>query len=399
MEEVNQRVLRARIRLALSQPFLASAVMRLPIRAVHGAMWCRTAATDGYHIFYNPNWITTLSDAEMRGLLAHEILHVLFAHGDRRQEREAQTWNLACDYAINQLLLQQGFELPSGGLWSDSFQHMTAEAIYAKLEGADEAMRSVLHDKGKTKPQQNDQGNSAVPMIGADLLPAEDASVRPHRTQDAPDPEQLDALRRELRDSAMQAMQGTAQGSFRGECRAHEKGRVDWRSLLRSWLYERIKGDWSSYPFSKRYLHRGLYMPSAHMMAPGHVVFAIDTSGSMADDMLSRIFAELRMFRETFPCRLTVLQADAAIQERREYDAMDGADIPKVNSVVGRGGTDFRPVFEWVEREAPQALVLYATDGYGSFPDRSPSTPTIWLLTSNHVDSKRVPFGTLVEIA
>ena len=91
---VGERVLRARIRLALSQPFLATALMRLPVREVTNSAWCQTAATDGYHLFYNPAWVAGLADAELRGVLAHEVLHVLFAHGERCGKRTARRWNV-----------------------------------------------------------------------------------------------------------------------------------------------------------------------------------------------------------------------------------------------------------------------------------------------------------------
>src|SRR4051812_4228982 len=114
--EAGQRLLKARIRLALQQPFLASALMRLPFRECAGMGWCPTMATDGYHIFFNPAWTAALSDLELRGVLAHEVLHVLFAHSERMRSRNALIWNAACDFAINLLLLEQGFTIPSGGL-------------------------------------------------------------------------------------------------------------------------------------------------------------------------------------------------------------------------------------------------------------------------------------------
>ena len=70
---LNDRLVRARVRLALAHPFLATALMRLPLCEVVGQGWCATAATDGYHIFYNPDWIAGLDDPSLRGLLAHEV--------------------------------------------------------------------------------------------------------------------------------------------------------------------------------------------------------------------------------------------------------------------------------------------------------------------------------------
>jgi predicted metal-dependent peptidase len=132
-ETLAEALQRARIRLALSRPFLASAVLRLPLVAVDNGDWCPTAATDGYHVFYNPEWIGRLDAGSLRGLLAHEVLHVVFAHGERRQHRDHKRWNIACDHAINLLLLEQGFRLPRDGFADLSFRGLSAEQIYQRL--------------------------------------------------------------------------------------------------------------------------------------------------------------------------------------------------------------------------------------------------------------------------
>lgn len=408
-EQVRQRMLRARIRLALQQPFLATALMRLPVREVDEASWCRTAATDGYHIFFNPRWVARLTDSEMRGLLAHEVLHVLFTHADRRRQRQPLLWNVACDYAINHLLVQRGFKLPKGGLTSEQAEGKTSEQIYALLE---KQFKPKPGNRGQPtprlagprvqqpsgKPEGPEEPGDEVPDVGDDLIDPDDPRVRPVRSADAPDREQLEELRRELRQDALARLSGQGAGAFRQECRADDAARVDWRALLRAWLADRIKGDWVSFPFSKRMIHRGLFMPSPGMQVPGHVVFAIDTSGSMSGELLGAVMGELRAFREVFPCRLSVLQCDAAIQSVQEYDAMDGGEIPKDLRIKGRGGTDFRPVFDWVQAHAPSAVVLYATDGVGSFPQKAPTHAVIWLHMAPHEDAVKFPFGGVVEV-
>ena len=407
-DAVRQRVLRARIRLALQQPFLATALMRLPVREVPDASWCPTAATDGYHIFYNPRWVGTLRDGELRGLLAHEVLHVLFSHSGRCGQRERLMWNVACDYAINLLLVQRGFSLPKGGLLSDQAQGKTAEQIYQELCSASAAQAKSSRGKkpaqastGKVPPvagQSTDPQADQVPQVGDDLLDPDDPRVRPLRSPDAPDREAMDELRRELREDALARLKGEGAAAFRQECAADDSRRVDWRALLRAWLSDRIKGDWTSYPFSKRMVHRGLFMPSAGMQVPGHVVFAIDTSGSMNAKLLAGVMGELRAFREVFPCRLSVVQCDSDVRSVEEFDAMDGCEIPATFTAHGRGGTDFRPVFEWMSEHAEGALLLYATDGEGTFPRQTPHQPVIWLLTPPHDAERHVPFGAVAKL-
>lgn len=107
------RITRARIQLCMRKPYLSTALMRFPLVQADGII--ETICTDGYHIFWSESFIDSLTDAELRGVLAHELMHVITQSADRRQERDKHLWNLATDYAINQVLVSCGFRLPGGG--------------------------------------------------------------------------------------------------------------------------------------------------------------------------------------------------------------------------------------------------------------------------------------------
>ena len=397
LQGVAERVLQARIQLALRQPFLAGALMRLPVRAIDGFSWCPTMATDGYHLFFNPRWVETLAPPEIRGVLAHELLHVLFDHADRLRRRDSEIWNLACDHAINLLLLELGFRLPAGGCVDRRFYGLTADEIYDRL------VNEVGGTRRSTTGHQIPDGSSedatgTCPDVGPDLIEADDPRVRPVQDADMPDLEARQDLQRELRNDAMQKLQGTGAAQFHREFSAARSEMIDWRALLRAFLSDRIRNDWSLWPYSKRYVHRGLFMPSVGVEAPGNLVFAIDTSGSMSDEDLEGIVGELRGFRETFPTRLTVLQCDAVLQSVQNFGEMDGTEIPPRMRIHGRGGTDFRPVFNWIEGHEESCVLLFATDGFGTFPRKAPYHPVLWLLSPPHLEPERIPFGVSVVL-
>ena len=167
-----------------------------------------------------------------------------------------------------------------------------------------------------------------------------------------------------------------------------DKSVVDWRALLQHWLVDRLKSDWSLFPPSKKALWQGLLLPSVGTPVPSRLVFAVDTSGSMTDGELSQIYTEIRAFRETFPTPLVVVQCDDDIQSVKEYEAFEDFEDPTLVDVYGRGGTDFRPIFKWIDENesGSPSILIHATDGYGIFP-KICSVPFLWLLTRNHASN------------
>ena len=122
----------ARTRLILDKPFLGALVLRLPLKSA-GA-WCRTTATDARAIYYNPDWIGILTAAEVQFALAHAALHCALGHFARRGHRVQRKWDLACDFAINPLLLDEGLKPPPGAQALDLYRGMAAEEIYPCID-------------------------------------------------------------------------------------------------------------------------------------------------------------------------------------------------------------------------------------------------------------------------
>lgn len=125
-----QRISRARSSLIMNQPFFGCLALNLQLMEDET---CGTMATDGRHLFYAPDFVTRLSDPELRGVLMHEVLHCAHGHMLRRRGRDPKKWNVACDYAINLEVIDAGGVLPKGGLVDEQYRDMHAEAIYAKL--------------------------------------------------------------------------------------------------------------------------------------------------------------------------------------------------------------------------------------------------------------------------
>ena len=133
MEKIPSNISRIQLQLMLNQPYLASAVARFPLIPVNNSDHVPTMATDGYHIFVNPSFCDELTEPEIMGVLAHEVMHCLLGHIDRRGDRVQSIWNKAIDHATNLFLLQMEFQLPKEGLFDRKFLGMTAEEIYEEI--------------------------------------------------------------------------------------------------------------------------------------------------------------------------------------------------------------------------------------------------------------------------
>src|SRR5579863_2343287 len=128
------RVQKARTTLLLDHPFFGTLLFRLGGKASRSVT---TMATDGVSLFYNPEFVDTLNAAELAGVLAHEVMHPALQHHTRRGDRSPARWNMACDYAINPILLDAGLTLPKDVLIDSRFRGMSAERIYNLIEEDD----------------------------------------------------------------------------------------------------------------------------------------------------------------------------------------------------------------------------------------------------------------------
>lgn len=214
--------------------------------------------------------------------------------------------------------------------------------------------------------------------------------------------------RRRLRQSLASAMKSQAHGRAAGyladEIEAAAEPHVSWEALLAQFIGGIRRSDYRTFPFNKKHVHRGVYLPTLGAPGPEHLVVAMDTSGSVSRDLAAAFLAEVDAIRATGECRLTLLYCDTRIAKVVVFEPWDEAfvDMGRM-SVYGRGGTDFSPPFTWVGRQleageaAPDALI-YLTDGFGPFPSDEPLFPVLWVLSSDGADERTVPFGSVIRM-
>ena len=406
--ELPQYIMQSRIKLMLSQPYLASAIARFPVVNAADQDWCDTLATDGYYIYVNPDFCKSFSSDQIAFLFAHEVMHCVLGHIDRKDRRDAAIWNMAIDFATNLLLVEFGLSMPDEGLYDHRYRGMTSEDIYdALISGKTSPSPTGVsgdgeEDSGNSDGESGDSHGSLSRAAGGidHHLAPEDLRGRSIRAQEYPTLEERKRIRIALTKEMKSKLRGTAAGLMNSEIKKATISEIPWRVLLSRFFTGLRKDDYRLMPPNKKHIHRGLYLPSMGVPGPDHLIIAVDTSGSMNDEVLARVLGEIDNLRSVTQCSLTLIQCDAKIQDVKQYDEYTAVSFGRYR-FYGRGGTSFIPVFEWIKENVFKQFsgvdaLIYLTDGFGSFPDKRPPYPVLWIMTEH--SQPEVPFGDVIRM-
>lgn len=381
-----QRIVQARVKLILDHPFFGVLASRfILVEDTHGTMLpIPTMGTDGRRLIFSPEFLDSVTQAELIGLVAHETSHCAFGHPWRLGQREERRANAAMDFAINPILMDAGLALPSGGCYDPQFRGMSFEQIYELLPTMPPLFGGTASGSGGSS------GDFTVPpeMVG---------QVR------SPDPktEHVETLRSDWEVATLQAAQAAkAMGKLPAGLQQliddirHPK--VDWKPLLRRFMQRCLSNGYSWVRPHKRYIGVGLYLPTRQSRKMPPIVVATDSSGSCWDPRTQSVFASelAAIIRECKPEKVYAPYCDAKVHEPvRVFEPGQ----PLTFDVRGGGGTSFVPVFDWIEREQINpACLIYQTDLMGQFPSAAPRYPVLWASTMRGYD---VPFGEVIDIS
>ncbi|MCX8004711.1 MAG: VWA-like domain-containing protein [Burkholderiaceae bacterium] len=398
MTDVETRLAAARARLLLDKPFLGALALRLPLVP---ARWCRTTASDARTLYYNPQWIAGLTGAQLQFALAHEALHCALGHFARRGHRSKRRWDLACDLAINPILLEEGLQPPPEATVLTVFRGMSAEEIYPCLRDEDEQRETL--DQHLWDGEDGGAGGSgqASGRGGGDGARTEARGGSGTRQAALPPPlaaAERDRLaqqwRQHLAAAAQRARQaGRLSGQLARLVEAALAARLNWRALLAQYLAQSARDDFCWQRPSRR---EGEAILPALRSRAGDIHVALDVSGSVGEAELAEFLAELNAIKGALPARVTLYACDSALAPDAPwvFETWETLRLPR--RFAGGGGTSFSPVFDWIDRHGlhPDALV-YFTDAQGEFPRSAPAYPVLWVVKGG----APVPFGRRVALS
>ena len=384
----------ARTRLILDKPFLGALALRLPMVAADPA-WCPTTSTDARSFYYNPEYIAALSMEQAQFVLANQALHCALLHFARRGHRNLFRWNIACDHAINPLLVKDGLLPPPGTVVLDSFAGMTAEEIYPSIaeNNSDEPMEQPKHDGDGSgdKKEESDSGDA----------PDEDASggeaaygAGPPKPLTAAEQDSLATQwQQRLAGAAQQAQQAGKLGGLLGRMVGElMQPKLPWRLLLARYLTQYARDDYSYMRPSRR--EGEMILPSLRS-SQADMMVVLDTSGSVSAAEIDEFISEINAIKGQMRARVLLHACDSelAIDGPWLFEPWDEFKVPE--KIAGGGGTDFRPVFDWITQQVREPdLLLYFTDAMGEFPKIEATFPVIWLVKGKAT----VPWGQRIQL-
>jgi predicted metal-dependent peptidase len=434
-KEAYRKAIRARASLVLDHPFFGHLALRM--KMVEDTQ-CDTAWSDGRTIAYNPLYVNMLPGDKLKGLMGHVVMHPACRHHLRRNKREAGLWNMACDYAINWILLEAGLNLPDGYLDDPKLRGKTADDIYVHLKTERDRARADDQDR-KVEKQAMEAGEEVdVPDVekGENRIQREGESedgkedsmeAEPAQSDDADDNQaELDhgdpGGSGEVRDAPSSGEGAGGMGAETADesqwrinlaqaaSRARSMGdlpaglarmvesllspKLNWRELLHRFIQASARCDYAWMPPNRRYLHQNLYLPAMRSTDLPEVVVAVDTSGSVSSRELDQFAAELSAILESCAETVHLLYCDTRVARARTVQRQD---LPLILEPIGGGGTDFRPAYDWVARQGIQPLcMIYLTDlACNRFP-APPAYPVLWACVGEVLSAP--PFGECIPI-
>ena len=407
MMHTGKKLERARFAVLRDQPFFGTILLHY-YNAFVPSFDTDTLATDGREIRYNPTWVARVFEPHLQALLAKIAMHIANEHPLRFGDRDIALANLAMALAVNPMLRDAGFDLPTDAPIDPQFEDMPWEQIYAILEQRQDSSpdqdQSDQSDQGgapdgmdPSPSGSSDRANGGSPESvdqcsvpgGAEVMPLfeEDGTqALPDTVRDA------EAQNRILMVQARQAARraGKLGDDLDRSVQAIIQPVASWPDILRRFVRDQARDGYSWSRPDRRHSWRGAILPSRQSQTLGEIVVAVDTSASFRDDELAIATAETAaIFTEARPKAVTVVYCDAKVTRTDRFEVLDQFTLRP----AGGGGTRFQPVFDWVADHlaSPPTCLIYFTDMQPFDAPEDPGYPVLWAAIGD--DHKDLGFG------
>lgn len=421
-------------RLIIQHPFFGILASQLVVKVTKtDDPFIRTAATDYQTVYFNPAFMLGLNQDHRLFVYAHEIGHIILMSKERMGTRDPKIWNFATDYAINALLLDAGFSMPTIAnldaasrkrleelraqgfktpsddapmcLYDAKYDGWTAEAIYndlleksdseiSNLQTLDQHIFSGMGDKGEGD-KEGGEGNTGIgggPGVGQGYGQVED-HIR-------------NLWKDRITQAAMQSRQaGTLPAGMERYLADLHEAKINWRQFIRAKFTSSRASDYEWNPPDLEMFGQGVTLPQINVQDCLRAAAIIDASGSVTDEDMVDIMSEIvGVARQFSAYELLVFSFDGEVHNPVMFTEQDDVAEYKVR---GGGGTLFKSAFDYLDGKTPiegetnsfkPDVVLFFTDGYpcdGWQEEFADKYDVVWFITVP--DDVKAPWGTTVK--
>ena len=387
-KDVLDRIIVARVGLLLRHPFFGNMATRLRIQCADE--WCPTAAVDGRNLYFNTQFFNAMNNKEIEFVIAHEILHCVFDHLGRRNERDPMLYNIAADYIVNNLLVRDriGTKPSIVDCFQDfKYEGWTSEEVYDELfEEAKKNGEEFLKELGEMLDEHLD--------LEGDGDEDGDGKGRPKYSK-----AELDQIKDEIKEAMINAAQTAGAGNVpAGVARLIKQltePKMNWRQLLRQQIQSTIKSDYTFARPSRKGWHTGAILPGMNFQDTIDICITLDMSGSIGNDQAKDFLGEIQGIMDEYKdYKIKLWCFDTAVYNEQDFSADSGEALTDYE-ILGGGGTDFMVNWQYMKDNdiQPKKFIMF-TDGYAWDSWGDPNwCETIFIIHSNHNKNLEAPFG------
>jgi len=401
--EVLDRIIVARVGLLLRHPFFGNMATRLRILAADD--WLGTAAVDGRNLYFNTQFFNAMDSKEIEFVVAHEILHCVFDHLGRREERNPMLYNIAADYIVNNLLVRDriGKKPSIVDCFQDfKYEGWSSEDVYDDL--FDEAKKNgeeYLKQLGEMLDEHLDMDGDEEGDGGSDNdNETEDSNgnnvskKRPKYSKD-----EMKKIKDEIKENVLSAAQSAGAGNTPAAIQRMIKEltepKMNWREILRQQIQSTIRNDYTFSRPSRKGQMSGAILPGMNYDETIDLCISLDMSGSIGDAQAKDFLGEIKGIMDEYKdYNIKLWCFDTTVYNEQDFSA-DGGDDLLDYEIMGGGGTDFMANWTYMKENdiVPKKFIMF-TDGYAwdSWGDAD-YCDTVFIIHSNHNKNLEGPFG------
>jgi len=385
----------ARVGLLLKAPFFGNMATRM--RLIDASDWCPTAATNGRDFYYNKKFVEKLSVKKLEFLFGHEICHAVFDHFGRVGSRDRQLSNIAQDFAVNQILVDEriGDKITEVKICYDpKYRGMAWEEIYDELyEKAEKIpMDQLLKQLGDLLDEHIKEGDGQGEGDGKG---DKEGKGRPGMSKE--DAQRIkDEIKEAMIQSAAAAGAGKVPAGIQRMIKDLTEPKINWRDLVRQEIQSIIRNDYSFSRPNRKSWHSGAILPGMKEATTIDVGISIDMSGSIGMEDATVFLSEVKGIMDQYEdFKVNLWCFDTEIYNHQEISHDNSEDLLDYEP-QGGGGTDFEVNWQFMRDNGiqPKKFIMF-TDGYpcGGWGEED-YCDTIFIVKGN--TEAQAPFGQTV---